>query len=154
LELLPDMLKVIFTSMLPYLELRGAIPLAWQLGFSAPFAFILAVLGNMIPVIPIMLLIGPLSRKMDRISFVRRFLKGIFIRCRKHQKEVIKYGFWGLALFVAIPLPLTGAWSGAVIAFLMGLRKRIAVTSIFLGVIIAGLIVTVATYGLAHLLRR
>jgi len=146
--------KVIITAILPYLELRGAIPLAWKLGFPAPLAFVTAVIGNMLPVIPIMLLIRPVSELLDHIPLFHRFFHWLFTRARRHQDAVNKYGYWALAIFVAVPLPMTGAWSGAVIAFIMGMRKRYAFLSIFLGVIIAGLIVLLATYGLAHLLRN
>ena len=147
-------LTVLITAIIPYLELRGAIPLAWQLGFPAPLAFVTAVIGNMLPVIPIMLLIGPVSGLLDHIPFFHRFFNWLFTRARRHQDAVKKYGYWALAIFVAVPLPMTGAWSGAVIAFIMGMRKRYAFLSIFLGVIVAGLIVLLATYGLGHLLQN
>ncbi|HOP73500.1 MAG TPA: small multi-drug export protein [Bacillota bacterium] len=145
-------LLVIAAASLPYLELRGAIPLAWQLGLTPLEAYVLSVFGNMVPVVPIMLLIDPISRWLRRFRFFDRFFEGLFARCRKYQKEIIKYGYWGLATFVAIPLPMTGAWSGAVIAFLMGLRKRHALIAIAAGVAVAGLIVLTATYGLSWLL--
>jgi len=151
-QLFSKELLVITAASLPYLELRGAIPLAWRLGLSPWEAYILSVFGNMVPVVPIMLLIDPLSRWLPRFRIFDRFFEGLFIRCRRHQEEIKKYGYWGLAVFVAIPLPMTGAWSGAVIAFLMGLRKRHALIAIFAGVLVAGLIVLTATYGLSWLL--
>lgn len=144
-------LLVLGAAILPYLELRGAIPLAWQLGLPAPEAYVLSVFGNMVPVVPIMLLIDPISRWMRQFQLFDRFFEWLFARCRRHQAELQKYGYWGLAIFVAIPLPMTGAWSGAVIAFLMGLRKRHALIAIFAGVAVAGLIVLTATYGLSRL---
>ena len=152
MKTLQAMWAVIIASMLPYLELRGAIPLACRLGLSAPEAFVISVAGNMLPVIPIMMLIDPVSKWLDHIPLFHRFFNSLFTRCRRRQAEVNKYGFWGLAVFVAIPLPMTGAWSGAVIAFLMGMRKRIAFFSILLGVMVAGMVVTFLTYGLAHVL--
>lgn len=153
-ERIIDGLKVIFTSIIPYLELRGAIPLAWRLGFNAMEAFVLAVIGNMIPVIPIIILFDPALDWLSKIPFCKRFTNWIFTRVRRKAPQIRKYGFWGLALFVSIPLPMTGAWSGAAIAFLLGMRKRVAFTSIFLGVLTAGLIVTILTYGLAHLFGK
>jgi uncharacterized membrane protein len=144
---------VLFTAILPYLELRGAIPLAWHLGFPAPLAYCLAVLGNMIPVVPVMLLIEPLSRWLDHIPLFHKFFHWLFSRCRRHREMVNKYGFWGLTIFVALPLPMTGAWSGAIIAFLMGMRKRYAFFSIFSGVAVAGIILILATYGLARFFK-
>lgn len=143
-----DVLKVVVTSILPYLELRGAIPLACGLGFSAFEAYLLAVVGNMIPVVPIMIFFDPATRWCSKFPLCKRFFDRLRERNQRHAPQVQKYGFWGLALFVAVPLPMTGAWSGAAIAFLLGMRKRIAFASIFLGVLIAGIIVTILTYGL------
>lgn len=147
-----DGLKVIITSIIPYLELRGAIPVAWRLGFDPIEAYLLAVIGNMLPVIPIIILIDPISKLLCHISFFKHFFDWVFTKSRRKAPQIQKYGFWGLALFVAIPLPMTGVWTGAVIAFLLGMRKRIAFSSIFFGVLIAGLVVTLITYGLADLL--
>lgn len=147
-----DGLKVIITSLIPYLELRGAIPVAWQLGFGPVDAYLLAVIGNMLPVIPIMISIDSISKLLCRISLFKRFFDWVFARSRRKAPQIQKYGFWGLCLFVAIPLPMTGAWTGAVVAFLLGMRKRVAFSSIFFGVIISGVIVTLLTYGIAALL--
>ncbi|HEY8464148.1 MAG TPA: small multi-drug export protein [Bacillota bacterium] len=149
-----SVLKVMITSLLPYLELRAAIPLAWQLGFPAPLALLTAVAGNMLPVIPVMLLIRPVANWLDHIPLFHRFFHWLFTRARSHQAEVKKYGYWALTLFVAVPLPMTGAWSGAVIACILGMRKRYAFFSIFFGVLIAGVIVLLATYGIARLFHQ
>jgi uncharacterized membrane protein len=146
--------KVIITAILPYLELRAAIPYACHLGLPAPIAYLAAVIGNMIPVLPVMILIKPVSHWLDHLPLFHRFFKWLFDRCRRHQDEVLKYGYWGLTIFVAIPLPMTGAWSGALIAFLLGMRKRYAFLAVFAGVAIAGLIVLLPTYGLARLFQR
>jgi uncharacterized membrane protein len=146
--------KVIITAIVPYLELRGAIPYACHLGLPASVAYVAAVFGNMIPVLPIMILIKPVSLWLDRFPLFHRFFKWLFAHCRRRQDEVLKYGYWGLTIFVAIPLPMTGVWSGALIAFLLGMRKRYAFLAIFAGVALAGLIVLLPTYGLARLLQR
>lgn len=153
-EHLIDGLKVLIASILPYLELRGAIPLAWQLGFDPLEAYIWAVIGNMIPVIPILILIEPVIKWLSKITLLKKLCEWVLVRSRRQAPQVRKYGFWGLAIFVAIPLPMTGAWSGAVIAFILGMRKRVAFLSIFLGVLTAGLIVTSLTYGLAYLFGK
>lgn len=149
-----DGLKVISASILPYLELRGAIPLAWQLGFEPLEAYLLAVSGNMLPVIPIILLIGPISKLLSRIYIFKCFFNWVFTKSQRKAPQIEKYGFWGLTVFVAIPLPMTGAWSGALIAFLLRIRKRVAFSSILLGLLMAGLIVTLLTYGLAKLFDK
>ncbi len=150
-EHLIDGLKVLTASILPYLELRGAIPLAWQLGFDPLEAYILAVIGNMIPVIPIIISIEPVLKAFCKIPMFKNLCEWVLVRSRRKAPQIQKYGFWGLAIFVAIPLPMTGAWSGATIAFVLGMRKRVAFLSIFIGVLAAGLIVTGLTYGLAYL---
>jgi uncharacterized membrane protein len=154
LIVIENIYKVIITAIIPYLELRGAIPYACHLGLPASVAYVAAVFGNMIPVLPVMILIKPVSLWLDRLPLFHRFFKWLFARCRRHQDEVLKYGYWGLTIFVAIPLPMTGVWSGALIAFLLGMRKRYAFFAIFAGVAIAGLIVLLPTYGLARLLQR
>ena len=148
-----DGLKVLLASLLPYLELRGAIPLAWQLGLDPLEAYIWAVTGNMIPVIPILILIEPVIKWLSKFNMFKGICEWILVRSHRQAPQVQKYGFWGLAIFVAIPLPMTGVWSGAAIAFILGMRKRVAFLSIFSGVLIAGIIVTGLTYGLAYLLN-
>lgn len=147
-------LKVICAAILPYLELRGAIPLAWQLGFNPIEAYLLAVFGNMLPVIPVIILIQPVLEWLSKFPLFKRFCEWVLVRSRHQAPQIQKYGFWGLAIFVAIPLPMTGAWSGAAIAFILGIRKRVALMSIFFGVLVAGIIVTSLTYGLAYLFDK
>jgi uncharacterized membrane protein len=153
-EQLTNVLKVLAASMLPYLELRGAIPLAWQLGFGPLEAYTVAVIGNMIPVIPIIVLIEPVLKSLSKVPIFKNFCEWVLVRSRKQVPYVQKYGFLGLTIFVAIPLPMTGAWSGATIAFVLGMRKRLAFLSVLFGVLSAGLIVTGLTYGLAYLFGR
>ncbi len=136
---------VVISAMLPIFELRGAIPVA-VLYYGMPWweAFLLSVLGNMIPIIPIILLIGPLSDfLMRRSKLCRRFFTWVFERSRRRGGDLVeKYEALGLAIFVAIPLPMTGAWTGAFLAFLMRIRARRAFPSILGGVLGAGVIVT------------
>lgn len=131
-------------SALPIVELRGAIPVG--IGFlGMPWwrALGIAVLGNMIPVPFILLLLGPGSRLCMKVEIGRRFFEWLFSRTRRKAAGIEKYETFGLTVFVAIPLPVTGAWTGAMAAFLMGLGFRHAMVSIFLGVLIAGVIMTV-----------
>ncbi|HOJ76517.1 MAG TPA: small multi-drug export protein [Bacillota bacterium] len=153
MERIWDVLKVIGCAILPYIELRGAIPIARGLGFNAVDAYIFSVIGNMIPVIPIILFIDPVSRLLSKIPIFKRFFDWVFARAERNRPQIEKYGYWGLAIFVAIPLPMTGAWSGSLIAFLMGLKKRDAFISILLGVLGAGIIVTLLTSGFINLRR-
>ncbi len=137
-------LAVFLTSMLPIVELRGALPMAINL-FHIPWprAFIISFIGNCVPVPFILLLLGPLVRLLSRIPFMKTFFTWLFERTRKKGNTVIeKYEEIGLLFFVAIPLPGTGAWTGALIAFLFGLDFRKSFLVITIGVFIAGVIVT------------
>lgn len=149
-------LAIVAISTLPIVELRGAIPVghvllpdtdrSTRLGRDdlarAGRIYLWAVLGNMIPVPFILLLLGPASKVCMKVSLGRRFFEWLFARTRRKTADIEKYETLGLAVFVAVPLPVTGAWTGAAAAFLMGLGFAHAMLSIFLGVLIAGAIMT------------
>ncbi|MCZ6766269.1 MAG: small multi-drug export protein [bacterium] len=139
----------IILAMAPVSELRGAIPYAIVVG-NIPWqqAYVMAVIANFIPVIPILFLIGPVSEYMRRWQTFDRFFNWLFTRTRRKGKMIERFEVLGLILFVAIPLPITGAWTGSLAAFLFGVRRRIALPAIFLGICIAGVIVTLAATGL------
>jgi len=148
-QALPPRLTVVIIAMLPIVELRGAIP--WALGVAGmkwPEAYLLSVAGNMLPVAPVLLLLGPVSQRLQRRRFWDRVLSWLFSRTRKRSKLVEQYESAGLFLLVAIPLPMTGAWTGMLAAFLFGIRLRYSLPAIFLGVVAAGGIVTSASLGL------
>ena len=139
------------TAMVPVLELRGAIPVGVAAGLSPAVACVVSVLGNMVPVPFILLLI---RRIFDWLRGTRLLGPKIdWLERRAHLKGrvVRKYRLPGLIILVAIPLPGTGAWTGALVAALLDIRMRHAVPAIFLGVVIAGAIVTVLTYGVVQL---
>lgn len=132
---------MVIMGALPVSELRGAIPLALSFGMPAPKAFWLSVTGNLIPIIPILFLLEPVSNRLRRFRIWSRYFDWLFERTRKRAKQVQRYEFLGLILFVAIPLPMTGAWTGAIAASLFKVKFRYAVAAIVLGVLIAGVIV-------------
>lgn len=148
---------IVLISMLPIVELRGAIPVGHlllpdansetRLGrddlLRAGRIYVWAVLGNMIPVPFILWLLGPISRLCMNISIGKRFFEWLFARTRRKTAGIEKYEFFGLTVFVAIPLPVTGAWTGAMAGWLLGLRTGTAFLSILFGVMIAGVIMTV-----------
>jgi len=136
-------LVVLIISALPIFELRGAIPVAINL-FHFPwyYAFLLAIIGNLIPVPLILLLLKAVVRFLSRVSIFDRFFRWLFAYTRKRGGIIERYERIGLALFVAIPLPVTGAWTGSLAAVLFGLKFKHAMLSIFIGVLIAGVIVT------------
>ena len=136
-------LVVLIISALPIFELRGAIPVAITV-FHFPWyhALPLAITGNLLPVPLILLFLDAISRFLSKVGFFDRFLQWLFEHTRKRGRVVERYERIGLALFVAIPLPVTGAWTGSLAAVLFGLKFRHAILSIFIGVFIAGIIVT------------
>lgn len=141
---MPGMVSAFLISMLPIFELRGGIPVAINyFKIEWWFSYIICVIGNMIPVVPILLLLGGVSKGLSKFAPFRRFFHWLFERTKKRGGIVERYKCLGLMLFVAIPLPVTGAWTGSVAAFLFGMRFASSVLFIFFGVLIAGVIVTV-----------
>ena len=146
-------LATFFVSMLPVVELRGGLPYGIALGLDYPLALAAAILGNMVPVPLIILYIRHIFhwlRKQspwwhERIEALERkaHLKGRLVR---------KYRTLGLCILVAIPLPGTGAWTGALVAAVLDMRLKNAVPTIFLGVCIAAGIMTAVTFGLINIL--
>ena len=133
---------VIIVGALPVSELRGAIPLALSFGMSLSRAFWLSVLGNSIIIAPALFLFKPVTNVLRRFKIWSRFFDWVFERTKRNSDAIQKYEALGLAIFVAIPLPMTGAWSGVIAASLFKIRFRYAFISIVAGVICAGLIVT------------
>lgn len=136
-------LVVLLIAALPVFELRGALPVAINL-FHLPwyYAFLLAFMGNLLPVPLILLLLDTVTKLLSKIGFLNQMLNWLFERTRRRGRIVERYKRIGLILFVAIPLPVTGAWTGSLVAVLFGLRFRHAFLSILIGIFIAGIIVT------------
>lgn len=139
---LPKDYIVMIVGALPIAELRGAIPLALSFGMSMTRAFWLSVLGNCIIVAPALFLFAPVTGFLRKFKIWSRFFDWVFERTKKNSDAIQKYEALGLAIFVAIPLPMTGAWSGVIAASLFKIRFRYAFLAIIAGVICAGLIVT------------
>lgn len=141
-------LIVIILGAAPVSELRGAIPLALgQFHFSIAKSLGLALFGNFIPIIPLLLFLDSFSKLLMKFPLGNKFFTWWFNRTRRHSEIVEKYEALGLILFVAVPLPVTGAWTGCVAAYLLGIKFRYALPAIVTGVMIAGTIVTLATLG-------
>ena len=136
-------LVVLIIAALPILELRGALPVAINL-FHFPwyYALLLAIIGNLIPVPFLLLFLNAATRLLSRIPILARMFNWLFMRTRRRGEFINRYQRIGLALFVAIPLPGTGAWTGSLAAVLFGLRFKYAFLSILAGVLVAGAIVT------------
>ncbi|MBN1872005.1 MAG: small multi-drug export protein [Candidatus Omnitrophica bacterium] len=142
---LPAEVVTIIISALPVSELRGAIPLAIAMKQPVLKTLLLAYLGNMLPVIPLLALLEPVSNRLRHIPLWRRFFDWLFERTKKRAEVVQRYESLGLILLVAIPLPATGAWTGCIAASLFKIRFKYALFSIFIGVLIAGIVVTLLT---------
>lgn len=144
---------IFMLSMLPVSELRGAMIYAASVDVPLREALPLSIIGNLIPVLPILLLLDPVSRWCSRFAVGERFFNWVFERARSKSEKVKQYETFGLTLFVCIPLPVTGAWTGAAIAFVLGLKTRNAFLAIMAGVMVAGIIMSVVAYGTAALVK-
>lgn len=141
MEGLPKELITIIIAALPISELRGSIPAALMMGLSPLKAFLLSILGNSLIIIPVLFLLEPVSNALMRFKPWKKFFDWLFERTKAKGDLIQKYEAIGLALFVAVPLPMTGAWSGCIAASLFRIKFRYAFPAIFLGVVGAGIIV-------------
>lgn len=150
----PPEIATMLISMIPVGELRGAIPVALGAFDMSPLsAYIFAVIGNMIPVFFLLWWLDPVSEWLMRKSkLMNRFFTWLFDRTRKkHTKRFERWGAFAIITFVAIPLPITGAWTGSVAAFVFGVPFRKALPLIFVGVLIAGIVVELLSLGVIHI---
>jgi uncharacterized membrane protein len=148
-------LIVLFTAMLPISELRGAIPVALGVyKMSVLEAYFWSVLGNVIPVIILLWFLEPVSKFLAaRSRILNKFFSWLFERTRRRHKQAIqKWGPLALVLFVAIPLPITGGWTGSIVAFVFGIPFKKALPLIFLGILIAGVVVTLTSLGVIKII--
>ncbi len=142
----PSEIVIFLISLLPVLELRGGLIAASLLGVEFVKAFIICFVGNMVPIPFIILFIRKILGFLAGIPAFERIVGKIMNKSEKNKEKILKYEKWGLLIFVAIPLPGTGAWSGALVAGLLGMRLRSALPIITLGVFIAGVIMSVFSY--------
>ena len=146
-------LGIFLCSMVPVIELRGAIPLGWFLEPQTPWwlTYLLAVAGNMLPVPFILLLIRQVLTIMEKmpIKFVRAFAAWLRRKAEKNTDKIQRFGFWGLCFFIAIPLPVTGAWTGSLVAATIRMNFWRAMLSALLGVMIAGVVVSLICLGVS-----
>ncbi|MBU0743342.1 small multi-drug export protein [bacterium] len=156
-EHLPPPLAIFAIATLPIFELRGAIPYAYtplaaSFGSAHPvLTFLIAAAGNFVPVLPILTLLGPAERRLRRFARADRFFTWLFARTERRSGLIRRYQAIGLILFVAIPLPMTGAWTGSVAAYLFRLPLRFSIPCIILGICVAGILVTLVSMGVLHL---
>lgn len=145
---IPNELSVFVISLMPVLELRGGLIAARILEMNVLKAFLFCFVGNMLPIPFILLFIRKIFDWMRHWKHLGKFIVKMEKKAEKHRPTIEKYGIWGLLLLVAVPLPGTGGWTGALVAAIMDIRIRRALPVIALGVIIAGLIVAGVSFGL------
>ncbi len=146
-----DFLSIPFTvfliSMLPVIELRGAIPIGISLGLTPWEATTISFIGSMLPVPFILYMIISIFNYLQKTRLFKKLVNSLTDRSIKNREKIQKYGFWGLILVVAIPLPGTGVWSGSLAAALLGIRFKIAFPAILIGNLIAAIAVLSLSQG-------
>jgi len=146
-------LYIFLLAMLPVTELRISIPVGIAHGMDPWLAFFYSILGNALAAVLVIFLLPLGYRIMYRFRWVRIIWDKLAAKTHNKGEKVEKYGALGLALFVAIPLPGTGVWTGILLAFLLGIRPQYALLSVLLGMFLAGLVVTLASIGVLSALQ-
>ena len=141
-------ITVFIISMVPILELRGGLIAASLLQIPIIKAIWYCVIGNIIPVPFILLLITPIFAWLKQTSLFRPLVEKLEHKAMGKSEQIEKYQFWGLVLFVGIPLPGTGAWTGSLIASLLGVKFKKAFPAVILGIVMATIIMSIFSYGL------
>lgn len=145
---IPPELTIFVISLMPILELRGGMIAARLLGVSFFKAFAICFIGNMLPIPFILLFIQKIFEILRRFKFFEKIIVKLEAKTERNKDKVLRYKSWGLLLFVAIPLPGTGGWTGSLMAALLGVDFKRSLPIISLGVFIAGLIMSLITYGI------
>ena len=153
LSFMPKEIVAFIISMIPILELRGGLIAASLLGIGVFKAILLCVLGNIVPIPFILFFITPIFNWMKKTKLFRPMVEKLEKKSMAKSDQIQKYEFWGLALFVGVPLPGTGAWTGALIAALLGIKTKKASLAIFVGLLIATIIMTIISYGIPWVIQ-
>ena len=143
-----NIIYIFLVSMVPLIELRGAVPMGAVLGLPWYINYPICIIGNMLPVPIILFFVGAVLKWMltCKVSLFNKVSDFIYRKADKHKNKIEKGGFVALMLFVGIPLPGTGAWTGALVAALLGMKKKHSILAIFLGILIAGIIMGTVSY--------
>ena len=141
-------LIIFLVSMIPILELRGGLVVASLLHVDMWRAIPICVVGNLIPVPFILLLITKIFALLKKTKLFRGLVEKLGRQAMGKSDRIQRYEFWGLVAFVGIPLPGTGAWTGSLIAALLGVKNKKAVPAILLGLVLATIIMSVVSYGI------
>ncbi|MEW9123304.1 MAG: small multi-drug export protein [Thermotaleaceae bacterium] len=140
LEFLTKEIMVLMVAAMPVMELRVAIPMGVSMGMSPLHAMVLGIIGSMIPVPFLLMFLKPVFRKLKKMPIFKGFVDWLTNRTMRKTGAIQKYSLWGLLLFVAIPVPTTGVWSGSIAASLLDMRLKYAFVVIFAGNCIAAVI--------------
>ncbi len=144
----PEELVAFVISLMPVLECRGGMIAARLMEIPFVKAFLICYLGNMLPIPFIILFIRKIFDFLRRYSFFEKIIVKLEAKTERNKEKVLRYESWGLLIFVAIPLPGTGGWTGALMAGLLDMRFKRSLPIIALGVLIAGFIMSGLTYGI------
>ncbi len=145
-ESLPRELVVFIISLLPILELRGGLVAAAILGLDWIVAFPICVIGNILPIPVVLLFIRKIFALLKKINAFKKVIEKLEERAARKSSSLNKYRLWGLFAFVGIPLPGTGAWTGALVANAVDIRFKHSFPIILAGVMVAGIIMSVVSY--------
>lgn len=145
---IPAELTIFVVSLMPILELRGGMIAARLLEVDFLKAFMICFVGNMLPIPFILLFIQKIFELLRNFKFFERIIVKLEAKTERNKEKVLRYKAWGLLIFVAIPLPGTGGWTGALMAALLGVEFKRSLPIITLGVFIAGVIMSLITYGI------
>ena len=148
LETVGRELCVVFCSMLPIIECRGAVPLGWGLGLPWWQTALFSIIGNLLPVPFILLFIRAILKWMAtcRVKFFNKISAWLERKVDKHKGTIEKYSYWGVMIFVGLPIPGTGAWTGTLIASVLGLEQKKSFVAAVGGVLMATAIMTIISY--------
>ncbi len=140
-------LTTLFVAMIPVIELRGAIPIGTGMGLDPLIATLIAIVGNLLPIPFLLCLVPKVFDFLRDKKYTKKMIAWLEKKADKNKKTIDKYGYLGLIILVAIPLPGTGAWTGALVASCFKMKFKPSILCIIAGVLIAGTIVFGLTYG-------
>lgn len=139
---------VFIISMLPILELRGGLIASALLGVDFLPGYLFSIIGNVLPIPIVLLFIEKIFDFLKKFKSTKKIVNRIEKKIMSKKEQIEKYGYWGLLLFVGIPLPGTGAWTGSALAVFLHLDKKKSFIYIILGVILASIIMSILSYGI------
>lgn len=139
---------VFIISLMPILELRGGLIAAALLGLDPLPSYIISIIGNVLPVPFILLLITKILNWMRNSKHLKKIANWLDEKVEKHKGQIEKYGYWGVVLFVGIPLPGTGAWTGSLIAACLEMDKKKTFLAVLAGIVMASIIMMILSFGL------